>query len=57
MSDLLTKLGDKQRKGSKPRCHWLTHGDSQRVAARLTELIKPWGRVGADDRWMPEGFT
>jgi len=56
MSDLLEKLGPKQRKGSKPRCHWLTHGPSCEIATRLTKLIEPWGRVAATDRWMPEGF-
>ncbi len=56
MTDLLMKLGPKQRKGSKPRCHWLTHGSAEQVAVRLTRLIGPWGYVSARDHWMPEGF-
>ena len=46
----------KDRSGSKPRCHWLTHGTQEQVANRLTGLAEPWGTVSADDRWMPEGF-
>lgn len=56
MSELLEKLGSKQRKGSKPRCHWMTHGTRKQVAARLTKLIGPWGTVSTDDHWMPGGF-
>lgn len=56
MNELLMKLGDKQRKGSKPRCHWMTHGSKAQVAARLTRLIAPHGTVCEDDAWMPEGF-
>lgn len=56
MTTLLDRLGPKERKGSKPRCHWMTHGDREAVARRLTDLIEPWGRVSATDRWMPEGF-
>ena len=52
----LQKLGSKARKGSKPRCHWLTHGTCEQVAERLTKLIDPYGTVSADDRWMPQGF-
>ena len=50
------KLGPKARKGSKPRCHWLTHGTREQVAKRLTELIEPYGKVSVNDHWMPEGF-
>lgn len=57
MNDLLMKLkSPKDRSGSKPRCHWLTHGTRERVANRLTGLVKPWGTVLARDRWMPDGF-
>ncbi len=57
VNDLLMKLKSrKDRKGSKPRCHWLTHGSREEVANRLTALTEPWGTVSADDRWMPEGF-
>ena len=56
MDSLLEKLQPNQRKGSKPRCHWLTHGSREQVAMRLTRLAEPWGSVSADDYWMPEGF-
>ena len=52
----LQKLGSKAQRGSKPRCHWLTHGTHEQVAKRLTELIEPYGKVSANDHWMPEGF-
>ena len=56
MSDLLKSLRPKERRGSKPRCHLLTHGSPDVVSARLTKLIAPWGTVTTDDRWMPQGF-
>ena len=52
----LQKLGSKARRGSKPRCHWLTHGTREQAAKRLTELIEPYGKVSANDHWMPQGF-
>jgi len=57
MTDLLLRLKPKKRRGSKPRCHLLTHGSPEEVAARLTRLIELWGRVDITDRWMPQGFT
>jgi hypothetical protein len=57
MTDLLAQLRRNQQRGSKPRCHWLTHGDSARRAAALTALIAPWGEVASDDVCMPDGFT
>lgn len=56
MSHLLDNLKPKQRKGSKPRCHFLTHGAPKQVSKRLTELIDPWGSVATTDHWMPQGF-
>ena len=56
MESLLQKLQRNQRRGSKPRCHWLTHGAPGQVASRLNALAEPWGSVTADDLWMPEGF-
>ena len=56
MESLLERLGPNQRKGSKPRCHWLTHGAPEQVASRLSALAEPWGYVSPDDQWMPEGF-
>ena len=53
---LLEKLRKTHRRGSKPRCHLLTHGDKSNVAKHLTDLIKPWGQVRDSDFWMPNGF-
>lgn len=55
-SSLLARLPVRDRRGSKPRCHWLTHGDPATVARRLTSLVSPWATVDASDRWMPAGF-
>ena len=57
MNDLLGKLESDEQRGSKPRCHWLTHGTREQVANRLTALVEPWGRVSVDDQWIPEGFS
>jgi hypothetical protein len=57
VTDLLAQLRRNQQRGSKPRCHTLTHGDSARRAATLTALIAPWGEVGSDDLCMPDGFS
>lgn len=56
MKDLLQRLGPKEQRGSKPRCHLLTHGPAEEVAARLTALIDPFAQVSTSDRWMPQGF-
>ncbi len=56
MSDLLQRLKPRERRGSKPRCHLLTHGSTDEVAARLSSLAAPFVRVSAGDRWMPQGF-
>ena len=56
MDSFLRKLKSDERKGSKPRCHWLTHGAPGEVTSRLNSLAQPWGSVSADDHWMPEGF-
>lgn len=56
MTDLTQRLQPIQRRGSKLRCHCLTHGPDEEVAARLTTLIEPWGQVTALDQWMPEGL-
>jgi hypothetical protein len=56
MTELLGRLQPNQRRGSKPRCHLLTHGDRRAVAARLTGLIDGVGVVGEHDPWMPGGF-
>lgn len=56
MSDLLQRLKPKERRGSKPRCHLLTNGSADQVAARLTELATPFGHVSPYDHWMPQGF-
>src|SRR2546423_11790521 len=56
MDTLLQRLKLKERRGSKPRCHLLSQGPAERVAERLSNLIKPWGQVSARDAWMPAGF-
>lgn len=57
MNPLIDLLNPKERRGSKPRCHLLTHGTVDEVAARLTALVAPFATVSADDRWMPVGFA
>ena len=56
MTDVLNQLGRNQQRGSKPRCHTLTHGDPARRAAALTALVAPWAEVRDDDVCMPDGF-
>lgn len=56
MSKLLDRLLTNQQRGSKPRCHLLTHGPADEVAQRLTDLIAPFGEVLPTDKWMPQGF-
>ena len=56
ITDLLQSLNPKERRGSKPRCHLLTHGSPEQVSAKLTQLIATWGKVTASDHWMPQGF-
>jgi hypothetical protein len=55
-SNLLQHLRRKEQRGSKSRCHFMTHGEPHEVAGRLTSLIHPWGYVAATDSWMPKGF-
>lgn len=50
------RLPANARRGSKLRCHLLTHGTQHEVSERLTNLIKPFGLVRPDDEWMPQGF-
>jgi len=57
MHELLNCLGTRQRRGSKPRCHWITHGSRQEVSSRLTSLVNPWGNFSPDSIWMPQGFS
>jgi hypothetical protein len=56
MSSLLGRLKPKERRGSKPRCHLLTHGSPDVVASRLTTLVQPFASVTLADYWMPGGF-
>jgi hypothetical protein len=56
MNILLERLRPKERRGSKPRCHLLTHGSPDAVATRLTALVAPFASVAPSDRWMPQGF-
>ena len=56
MNNLLERLKPGARRGSKPRCHLLTHGSPDAVGARLTALVAPFAIVAPTDRWMPQGF-
>jgi hypothetical protein len=56
LSDLVQRLGPKERRGSKPQCHFLTHGSANDIAARLSALTAPFATVSSEDRWMPQGF-
>lgn len=57
MNPLIGQLNSKERRGSKPRCHLLTHGTADEVAERLTALVAPFATVSPDDCWMPVGFA
>ena len=57
ITDLLSRLNPRERRGSKPRCHLLTHGSPENVSVGLTRLIEPWGQVDTADKWMPQGFV
>ena len=57
MNEALQRLLPKERRGSKPRCHWLTHGPREEVAERLISIVEPWASVTATDQWMPDGFA
>ena len=56
MKSLIERLNPKGRRGSKPRCHILTHGPQDRVANVLSALASPFASVSVDDCWMPVGF-
>lgn len=56
IDSLLRRLPPKARRGSKPRCYWLTQGNTYDVARRLTDLVRPWAVVSESDQWMPMGF-
>lgn len=57
MNALIGQLQPKERRGSKPRCHLLTHGTASEVAANLTALAAPYATVSSEDSWMPAGFA
>jgi hypothetical protein len=50
------QLKRNQQRGSKPRCHLLTHGTPEIVATRLTDLVAPFASIAPIDHWMPQGF-
>lgn len=57
--ELLSRLKQNGRTGSKARCHFLTHGERAKVARRLTYLCMGAGpkvQVLPSDHWMPVGF-
>jgi hypothetical protein len=57
MTPLIEQLKPKEQRGSKPRCHLLTHGTADEVAAALTALVAPFASVMPTDSWMPVGFA
>jgi len=57
MSKSFKELSFKAQRGSKPRCHLLTDGSAEVVAARLTALATPFATVRPTDQWMPCGFA
>ena len=56
VDNLSGKLQRSRRRGSRPRCHWLTHRTPEQVSRRLTAMAEPWGSVFPGDHWIPEGF-
>jgi hypothetical protein len=52
----IAELKPNQQRGSKPRCHLMTHGSRPKVAARLSSLIAPFGTIQQSDCWLPDGF-
>ncbi len=52
----LPRLKRNQQRGSKPRCHLLTQGTPETVAARLTALAAPFASIAKSNDWMPQGF-
>lgn len=57
MNKAFKELGRRAQRGSKPRCHLLTHGSADDVATRLTALAVPFATVTPTDQWMPRGFA
>jgi hypothetical protein len=57
MTTLFKGLSGNAQRGSKPRCHLLTHGSDEDVSARLTALAAPFAKVSPTDRWVPCGFV
>jgi len=55
-SALFPRLKRNEQRGSKPRCHLLTDGSDQEVAASLSKLVAPIATVSVSDQWMPRGF-
>ena len=56
MNPAFPRLRRNQQRGSKPRCHLLTHGTPEVVAERLSSLVAPFASISARDHWMPQGF-
>ncbi|MHB1328182.1 MAG: hypothetical protein ACYC2K_08275 [Gemmatimonadales bacterium] len=57
MIRLFVELSNRAQRGSKPRCHLLTHGAPEIIASRLTSLVAPFATVSPTDHWMPCGFA
>lgn len=58
LSERIRALGDKERRGSRPRCLLLTEGADDVVVARLNALLAPAARIVAGRHvWAPRGFA
>ena len=56
LNNLIDQLPPKARRGSKARCHLLTDGPREKIAALLTTFAQPWATVAPTDAWLPNGF-
>jgi hypothetical protein len=56
MTTLIQQLKPKERRGNKPRCHLLTHGPPEAVAAKLTVLVTPSGSDEAPRPRVSDGM-
>lgn len=56
MIDLIRTLARRAQRGSKPRCHLMTHGTPEEIAGWLAACATPFATVSPEDRWMPVGF-
>lgn len=57
LSERVSSLPKKERRGSRPRCLVLTEGEPGEVAGRLNRLLHPFAAIDPGRAaWMPRGF-